>query len=248
MGFFKDTGITSDDDVLEVGGTSLTEVLSKISKPSAITSNPEKEEFENAFPVDDSEEIEEVHAEAKQEIKPEKEEKPKAVPEKTEAPKEKAEAPETKHREKKKEEPKKKKVSSSSDITGLYISEDVTVSGDLQVDGDVTVLGNINGNLKASGNVIVKAKQAKFEIQTDADVLIDTGCIFIGNIECQNAAIKGKSKGNIHTRDMLYVDNNALVVGDINTKMLNVEQKGRIVGGVHLDMEEDINVKEIFGE
>ena len=47
---------------------------------------------------------------------------------------------------------------------------------------------------------------------------------------------------------MLYVDNNALVVGDINTKMLNVEQKGRIVGGVHLDTEEDINVKEIFGE
>lgn len=241
MGFFKDTGITSDDDVLEVGGTSLTEVLSKISKPNAMAPEPKKEEFENAFPVDDGEEIEEVHAEAEQEVKPEKEEKPKAVPEK-------AEAPETKHREKKKEEPKKKKTSSSSDITGLYISEDVTISGDLQVDGDVTVLGNINGSLKASGNVIVKAKQAKFEIQTDADVLIDTGCIFIGNIECQNAAIKGKSKGNIHTRDMLYVDNNALVVGDINTKMLNVEQKGRIVGGVHLDMEEDINVKEIFGE
>ena len=254
MGFFKDTGILSDDDVMEIDGDSLAELASKINKGDTFfNTTPKKnvekvEDEEDSSKEDEETETDEVETTEKEETKEE------AVETKNVTQKPAQSEKETKEEitEKKKETRTRthKATKEPTNFDKFFIPEGVEVTGDIKVSGEALICGDYSGTITASQNVFVDTKEiVKFTIKTFSDVLIDENTVFVGNIECKNAAIKGKVKGNIHTEDMLYVANNALVVGDVTTKRLNVEDSGRIVGGVHLDTgDTNIDTKEIFGE
>ncbi len=93
----------------------------------------------------------------------------------------------------------------ASQDTYTRIGEGVTIVGNINCEGDVRVDGNVSGNITTSSRVIIGTKGK-----------------VLGNIDCSTAEIDGKIKGQILSRNMLSVTENADVEGDVVTGRLSI--------------------------
>ena len=87
-----------------------------------------------------------------------------------------------------------------------FIGSGSAVSGNLKIAGFVTVHGDLDGDLEASGKVIVSE---------DARVR--------GNITAKSAIIGGVVEGDITAPEFIQLFQTASVVGDISTRKLVLE-------------------------
>ena len=95
----------------------------------------------------------------------------------------------------------------SDDISiNTFIGSGSTVSGNLKIAGFVTIHGDLDGDLEATGKVIVSE---------DARVR--------GNIIAKSAIVGGVVEGNITAPDFLQLFQTSSVVGDICTRKLVLE-------------------------
>ena len=132
-----------------------------------------------------------------------------------------------------------------------YITKEAIVEGSLSCDGDIIVEGVVNGNITGTGSVKVngkvqgnvkggKVEMAEAEIIGDVEagdyVLISGGTIQ-GSITAGKADINGLIKGNITTSEMLVIQQNASIEGDIKTASISVAQNAIINGKVTIARE-----------
>jgi cytoskeletal protein CcmA (bactofilin family) len=87
------------------------------------------------------------------------------------------------------------------------------VIGDVKSESDFRLDGSIDGSIECKGKLVVG----------------QNGFVK-GNILCENAEISGEVSGNVTTKDTLSLRTTSLVGGDINTKILIVEQ-GAVFNG-----------------
>lgn len=80
------------------------------------------------------------------------------------------------------------------------------ISGDVNCKGDLRLDGTIKGNVKVSGRLVM-GHDAHIE----------------GLVECENAEISGRIKGDIKVKEVLHLKKNCIVEGDIYTKKLIIE-------------------------
>lgn len=87
-----------------------------------------------------------------------------------------------------------------------FIGSGSAVSGNLKIAGFVAVHGDLDGDLEATGKVIVSE---------DARIR--------GNITAKSAIIGGVVEGNVTAPDFIQLFQTASVVGDISTRRLVLE-------------------------
>lgn len=122
---------------------------------------------------------------------------------------------------------------------GMTINGDITSQGSLDVVG--TVKGNINvrGKLNVSGSITGNSKAAEVfadsakingEVISNGAVKVGQESVIIGNITATSAVIAGAVKGDIDVRGPVILDTSAIVMGDIKSKSVQINN-GAVVEG-----------------
>lgn len=103
--------------------------------------------------------------------------------------------------------------SNSNSIEHNVIAAGTIIKGDITTDGDFRIDGKIEGTIASKGRVIVG----------------NSGCI-TGTIKAENIDVMGRIEGTIIATDTLTLKSTAKVKGDINTCILDIEQRAEFNG------------------
>lgn len=87
----------------------------------------------------------------------------------------------------------------------------------------------LEGSLTTSGNLRVDGKIIG-DVHTDAKMVQGETSMIQGNIKAHSADIGGKIKGKVEVQDVLVLEPNSVIKGDIVTKRLIVESGAKFNG------------------
>ncbi|SFK52027.1 Polymer-forming protein [Lachnospiraceae bacterium KH1T2] len=148
-----------------------------------------------------------------------------------------------------------------SDETGS-ITAGMTINGNISADGSLDVLGkvigdiNIKGKLNISGTITgnstaaeIFADSAKItgEVISKGAVKVGQDSVILGNITATSAVIAGAVKGNIDVQGPVILDTSAIVMGDIVSKSVQINN-GAVIEGHCSQSYADVNPTSFFDE
>lgn len=131
-----------------------------------------------------------------------------------------------------------------SDETSV-ITLGMTVNGDISAEGSLEILGNVNGNIDVSGKLNVTghivgnskaheifAENAKItgDVVSESSIKIGSGTVIVGNISGFSAAVAGAVKGDIDVHGPVILDSSAIVMGNIRSKSVQINNGAAIEG------------------
>lgn len=127
----------------------------------------------------------------------------------------------------------------SMDLTG-------TIEGNIDILGKLNVTGAISGNSKASE---IYAENAKVtgEVRSEGSVKIGQSSVIIGNIFAGSAVIAGAVKGDIDVHGPVILDSTAIVMGNIKSKSVQINN-GAVIEGLCSQCYADVNPTSFFEE
>lgn len=104
-----------------------------------------------------------------------------------------------------------------------------TVSGNIDVAGKLNVTGHVNGNSKAHE---IFAENAKItgDVVSESSIKIGAGTVIVGNISGFSAAVAGAVKGDIDVHGPVILDSSAIVMGNIRSKSVQINNGAAIEG------------------
>ena len=88
-----------------------------------------------------------------------------------------------------------------------------SISGDVHINGFIRIDGDIDGNLETDGNVII-GENARIR----------------GNLNAKSVIIGGIILGNVHAAENVKLLSNAVVIGDIISHKVQIEDKSTFHG------------------
>ena len=125
------------------------------------------------------------------------------------------------------------------------ITKNMTVNGDLDADGSLDLFGTVNGNIKVLGKLNVTgsitgnseaaevyAQRARVtgNITSLGSVKIGSESVVRGNIFATSAVIAGAVKGDIDVKGPVILDASAIVMGNIKSKSVQINNGAAIEG------------------
>ena len=122
---------------------------------------------------------------------------------------------------------------------GMVVNGDIESAGSLdligKVNGDVTVKGKLNVTGHIVGNSEAKevfAENAKItgNVTSESSVKIGAGTVVVGNISAFSAAIAGAVKGDIDVHGPVILDSTAIVMGNIRSKSVQINNGAALEG------------------
>ncbi len=93
------------------------------------------------------------------------------------------------------------------------INPGTRIDGDISSDADIRLDGIMTGNMSSKAKVVIGA-----------------GGSVEGDIECQSADISGKVTGNLEVKDILFLKSSAVIMGNISTSKLVIENGAKFNG------------------
>ena len=170
--------------------------------------------------------------------------------------------------EAKKEEKKERKIDINaifnqpytdevSNITaGMVINGDITSQGSLElvgaVHGNINVLGKmsitgvIEGNSQAA-EVYAESAKITGEVRSLGTVKVGQETVIIGDIYATSAVIAGAVKGDIDVHGPVILDTTAIVMGNIKSKSVQINN-GAVIEGMCSQCYADVNPTSFFEE
>ncbi|MBO4376101.1 MAG: polymer-forming cytoskeletal protein [Lachnospiraceae bacterium] len=148
-----------------------------------------------------------------------------------------------------------------SDETSV-ITQGMTINGDVSSDGSIDVVGSINGNidilgkLNVTGSILGNSKASEVfadgakitgEIVSEGSVKIGQSSVIIGNITATSAVIAGAVKGDIDVKGPVILDTSAIVMGDIKSKSVQINN-GAVIEGKCSQCYAEVNPTSFFEE
>ena len=122
---------------------------------------------------------------------------------------------------------------------GMIVNGDIESAGSLdligKVNGDVSVKGKLNVTGHIVGNSEAKevfAENAKItgNVTSESSVKIGAGTVVVGNISAFSAAIAGAVKGDIDVHGPVILDSTAIVMGNIRSKSVQINNGAALEG------------------
>ena len=125
------------------------------------------------------------------------------------------------------------------------ITQGMTINGDVTSEGSLDVLGTINGNIAIKGKLTIsgsiKGDSRAAEIFADSakitgqmistgSVKIGQASVILGNVTGTSAVIAGAVKGDIDVHGPVILDTSAIVMGDIKSKSVQINN-GAVIEG-----------------
>ena len=125
------------------------------------------------------------------------------------------------------------------------IEVDGTINGNVRCNGKLTVMGTINGN-STSSEFFADSAKVQGEVLSSGTVKIGVGSVVVGNITASSAVIAGAVKGNIDVQGPVVVDTSAVVMGDIKSRSVQINN-GAVIQGFCSQEYADVDVDNLFG-
>lgn len=125
-------------------------------------------------------------------------------------------------------------ITSGTTINGDIISSSLfdirgSIKGNIDIKNNVFVSGEIIGDIRAR-EVYVDGAIIRGNIICDRTVQISESSVIIGELRAETALIAGAVKGNIDASDSVILDSTAKVLGNINSKYVQINN-GAILEG-----------------
>ncbi|MGL5259220.1 MAG: polymer-forming cytoskeletal protein [Lachnospiraceae bacterium] len=120
------------------------------------------------------------------------------------------------------------------------------VYGDIDVLGKLNIVGKVEGNSKAAE---VFADDAKIigEVQSSGSIKIGQNSVIIGNIFANSAVIAGAVKGDIDVHGPVILDTSAIVMGNIKSKSVQINN-GAVIEGMCSQCYADVSPTSFFDD
>ena len=142
------------------------------------------------------------------------------------------------------------------------ITAGMTISGDISSKGSVDVLGTINGNVESLGKLDIAgtingdSKAAEIyaesanitgEVRSEGAIKIGQSSVIIGNIYATSAVIAGAVKGDIDVKGPVVLDTTAIVMGNIKSKSVQINN-GAVIEGLCSQCYAEVNPTAFFDD
>lgn len=144
----------------------------------------------------------------------------------------------------------------STITAGMTINGDITsqgsldlvgcVHGNISVAGKMSITGMIEGNSQAS-EVYAESAKITGEIRSEGTVKVGQDTVIIGNIFATSAVIAGAVKGDIDVQGPVVLDTSAIVMGNIKSKSVQINN-GAVIEGMCSQCYADVNPISFFDE
>ena len=141
-----------------------------------------------------------------------------------------------------------------------YITKGTTIKGNIETDGGIDVIGTVEGDIKCAGKLIIggtvegnieagevyaNAAKLKGEVVTEGSVKIGVGTVVVGNVTATSAVIAGAVNGDIDVQGPVIVDSTAVIMGDIKSRSVQINN-GAVIEGRCSQCYSEIDVKSFF--
>ena len=144
-----------------------------------------------------------------------------------------------------------------SNITaGMVINGDVTsqgslelvgaVHGNINVSGKMSITGVIEGNSQAA-EIYAESAKITGEVRSLGTVKVGQETVIIGDIYATSAVIAGAVKGDIDVHGPVILDTTAIVMGNIKSKSVQINN-GAVIEGMCSQCYADVNPTSFFDE
>ena len=144
-------------------------------------------------------------------------------------------------------QPEDGEVVDSEEITDetAVITTGLIVAGDLDSTGSIDVFGTVEGNVSCRGKLTVNgsiagdskaneifANNAQIDgnVEAKGSIKIGQGTVIVGNIIATSAVIAGAVKGDIDVCGPVIIDSSAVIIGDIKSKTVQINNGATIDG------------------
>lgn len=142
------------------------------------------------------------------------------------------------------------------------LTESMLINGNIATEGGLDVRGSIVGNVEALGKLNITgaiqgnsqaaeifAEGAKItgELRSSSSIKVGQSTVIIGNIYASSAVIAGAIKGDIDVKGPVILDATAIVMGDIKSKSVQINN-GAVVEGMCSQCYADVNPASFFEE
>ena len=138
--------------------------------------------------------------------------------------------------------------------TGMVVNGDVSTTGNLELNGKVSGNVHANGKLTISGEIVgdstaaeVYAESARItgEVKSHGSVKIGQSTVVIGNIYANGAVVAGAVKGDIDVRGPVILDTTAIVMGNIKSQSVQINN-GAVIEGMCSQVYAEVNPSAFF--
>lgn len=142
------------------------------------------------------------------------------------------------------------------------LTESMIINGNIATEGALDVRGNIVGNVEALGKLNITgaiqgnsqaaeiyAEGARItgELRSEGSVKIGQSTVILGNIFASSAVIAGAVKGDIDVKGPVILDSSAIVMGDIKSKSVQINN-GAVIEGMCSQCYAEVNPTSFFEE
>ena len=166
--------------------------------------------------------------------------------------------------------PVAEKVVSESKLSGTrknidetsILTESMIINGNMATEGSLEVRGSIVGNVEALGKLNITgviqgnsqaaeiyAEGAKItgDLKSEGSIKVGQSTVIIGNIFAASAVLAGAIKGDIDVRGPVILDTSAIVMGDIKSKSVQINN-GAVIEGMCSQCYAEVNPTSFFEE
>lgn len=136
----------------------------------------------------------------------------------------------------------------------MFINGNVATEGELEVKGRVignvealgklNITGTIQGNSQAA-EIYAEGANITGELRSLGSIKVGHSTVIIGNIYANSAVIAGAVKGDIDVKGPVILDASAIVMGDIKSKSVQINN-GAVIEGMCSQCYADVNPSSFF--
>lgn len=121
-----------------------------------------------------------------------------------------------------------------------------SIVGDVEALGKLNVTGNIQGNSRAS-EVFAEGAKITGEIRSLGAIKVGQSTVIIGDVYATSAVIAGAIKGDIDVKGPVILDASAIVMGNIKSKSVQINN-GAVIEGMCSQCYAEVNPTSFFEE
>ena len=119
-----------------------------------------------------------------------------------------------------------------------------TVNGAVSCDGKLIVGGSITGDVQV-GELYANAARIEGDVHVVDAAKIGVGTVVVGNVFAGSAVIAGAVKGDIDVQGSVIVDSTAVIMGNIKSRSVQINN-GAVIEGMCSQCYSEIDVKSFF--